>query len=48
MVKEIYEMYKRNFPYINREEKNALKIIVNENAIIFLAVDENYRNIESK
>ena len=35
MNNEIYNMYKRNFPYINREEKTLKEIIANENNIIF-------------
>lgn len=35
MNEEIYEIYKRNFPFINREEKTAKEIIKNENNIIF-------------
>lgn len=35
MKEEIYEMFKRNFPYINREEKTALNIIDNKDNVIF-------------
>lgn len=35
MSNEIYDIYKRNFPYINREKKTARTIIENENNIIF-------------
>lgn len=35
MNNEIYEMYKRNFPYINREEKTAKSIIDNKKNIVF-------------
>ena len=34
MNNEIYEIYKRNFPFINREEKTAKEIIENEGNII--------------
>ena len=34
-MEEIFEIYKRNFPYINREEKTIKEIICNENNIIF-------------
>lgn len=34
-MKEIFDIYKRNFPYINREEKTIKDIINNENNIIF-------------
>ena len=34
-MEEIFEMYKRNFPYINREEKTIKEIINNENNIFF-------------
>ena len=34
-MEEIFEIYKRNFPYINREEKTIKEIISNENNIIF-------------
>ena len=35
MNNEIYEMYKINFPYINREEKTARSIIDNDKNIVF-------------
>lgn len=35
MNHEIYHMFKRNFPFVNREEKTAINIINNENNIIF-------------
>ena len=34
-MEEIFEIYKRNFPYINREEKTIKEIISNENNIFF-------------
>ena len=34
-MEEIFEIYKRNFPYINREEKTIKEIISNEKNIIF-------------
>lgn len=34
-MEEIFEIYKRNFPYINREEKTIKEIICNEKNIIF-------------
>lgn len=40
---EIFEIYKRNFPYINREEKTIKEIINNKNNIIF-----EKRNNENK
>lgn len=38
---EIYEIYKRNFPYINREEQTIKDIINNENNIIIERRDNN-------
>lgn len=35
MNNEIYYMFKRNFPFINREEQTAINIINNENNTIF-------------
>lgn len=35
MNNEIYYMFKRNFPFVNREEKTARHIISNEDNIIF-------------
>ncbi|MDE5696562.1 MAG: GNAT family N-acetyltransferase [Lachnospiraceae bacterium] len=32
---EIYYLFKRNFPYVNREENTAINIIDNENNIIY-------------
>ena len=34
-MEEIFEIYKRNFPYINREEKTLIDIISNKNNVIF-------------
>ena len=34
-MEEIFNIYKRNFPYINREEKTLKEIINNENNIVF-------------
>ena len=34
-MEEIFEIYKKNFPYINREEKTIKEIISNEKNIIF-------------
>lgn len=39
-MEEIYEIYKKNFPYINREEKTIKEIINNKNNIIFERRDE--------
>lgn len=66
MISELFEIYKRNFPYIVRNEATVLAIlknkdnkiidkrneenkligvsIINENAIILLCVDKEYRN----
>lgn len=35
MNTEIYSMFKRNFPFVNREEKTAIDIINNKNNTIF-------------
>lgn len=35
MNNEIYHMFKKNFPFVNREEKTAIGIINNENNTIF-------------
>lgn len=35
MIHEIYHMFKRNFPFVNREEQTAIAIINNENNTIF-------------
>lgn len=65
-MKEIFEIFKRNFPYISREEKTLKEVInnknnivlerrnedsklyacaiVNENTILLLVVDKEYRN----
>ena len=40
-MEEIFEIYKRNFPYINREEKTIKEIISNENNVILEKRDDN-------
>ncbi|MEE3343164.1 MAG: GNAT family N-acetyltransferase [Bacilli bacterium] len=40
-MKELFDIYKRNFPYINREEKTIKEIINNENNIILERRNDN-------
>ena len=40
-MEEIFAIYKRNFPYINREEKTLKEIINNENNTIFERRNDN-------
>ena len=40
-MEEIFNIYKRNFPYINREEKTIKEIINNKNNIIFERRNDN-------
>lgn len=47
MKEEIYEMFKRNFPYINREEKTALNIIDNKDNVVF-EKRKSFQKIESQ
>lgn len=44
-MEEIFNMYKRIFPYINREEKTLKEIINNENNIIFERRDDENKLI---
>lgn len=45
MNNEIYHMFKRNFPFVYREEKTAITIINNENNSIFEKRDSNNKLI---
>ena len=38
---EIYEIYRRNFPYINRDQNTIKKVIKNDNNIIFEKRENN-------
>ncbi len=40
-MEEIFNIYKRNFPYINREEKTIKEIINDENNIVFERRNDN-------
>ena len=44
-MEEIFKIFKRNFPYISREEKTLKEIISNENNIIFERRNDNNKLI---